>query len=141
MNDGNPIDPRSVHPHCVVCGPDNPCGLALHFVPSSSGTGVRAVFECAEPFQGYTGLLHGGVVSAVLDGAMAHCLFRLGRVGHTGSLQVRFRHPILVGKTASVEARLELSRGRLHVLSARLEQEGTIKAEASARFVETPASA
>jgi acyl-coenzyme A thioesterase PaaI-like protein len=130
------IAPQSVHPHCVVCGPGNSCGLGLRFLPSPGGRGVRAAFDCSSQFEGYTGLLHGGIVSAILDGAMAHCLFRLGRIGHTGSLTVRFRHPVLVDKDATVEAWLEESRGRLHVLSARLEQGGQVKVEASARFME-----
>lgn len=68
---------------------------------------------------------------------MAHCLFHLGRVGHTGSLEVRFRRPVLVGRRADVRARLELSRGRVHLLRAELEQDGEIKVRASAKFLES----
>lgn len=130
------VDPARVHPECIVCAASNPRGLALTFVASADGRGVEATFECQDVFQGYAGLVHGGIVSAVLDGAMVHCLFHLGRVAHTGSLVVRFRHPVVVSKTARVLARLERSRGRLHVLSAELEQDGQVKVVASAKFLE-----
>jgi acyl-coenzyme A thioesterase PaaI-like protein len=132
------VDPAALHPECVVCAASNPRGLALKFVASADGRGVEAAFECHEVFQGYIGLIHGGIVSAVLDGAMAHCLFHLGRVAHTGSLAVRFRHPVVVDRQATVRARLERSLGRLHILSAELEQDRQVKATASGKFVETP---
>jgi len=130
------VDPVTFHPHCVVCGHDNPHGLGLQFVPSEDGLSVSAAFTCSEPFQGYAGLLHGGVVSAMLDGAMVHCLFRAGRVAYTGSLEVRFLQPVIVGRNAIVTARLDTSRGRMHILSATLEQGGETKAEAVGKFVE-----
>jgi acyl-coenzyme A thioesterase PaaI-like protein len=131
------IDPALLHPECIVCASSNRRGLALKFVASADGRGVEASFDCLDAFQGYVGLVHGGILSAVLDGAMTHCLFHLGRVAHTGSLVVRFRHPVVVGRTARVLARLERSRGRLHILSAELEQDGQVKVVASAKFLET----
>jgi len=31
--------------------------------------GVQATFQCVESFEGYPGILHGGVISSILDGA------------------------------------------------------------------------
>jgi acyl-coenzyme A thioesterase PaaI-like protein len=132
------VDAALLHPECVVCAASNPRGLSLRFDASADGRGVEAIFECHGVFQGYIGLVHGGIVSAVLDGAMAHCLFHLGRVAHTGSLAVRFRHPVVVDRQARVRARLERSLGRMHMLSAELEQDGQVKVTASGRFVESP---
>jgi acyl-coenzyme A thioesterase PaaI-like protein len=132
------VDSAELHPECVVCAASNPRGLALKFDATADGRGVEAVFECDEVFQGYIGLVHGGIVSAVLDGAMAHCLFHLGRVAHTGSLAVRFRHPVVVDRQARVRARLDRSLGRMHMLSAELEQDGQVKVTASAKFIESP---
>jgi acyl-coenzyme A thioesterase PaaI-like protein len=138
-DDPNPcIDPALLHPECVVCASSNPRGLALKVVASADGRGVEATFACHDVFQGYIGLVHRGIVSAVLDGATAHCLFHLGRVARTGSLVVLFRHPVVVSRRPRVLARLERSRGRLHVLSAELEQDGQVKLVASAKFLEAP---
>jgi hypothetical protein len=72
-DDPNPCtDSALLHPECVVCASSNPRGLALKFVAPADGRGVETTFECHDVFQGYNGLVHGGTVSAVLDGARAH---------------------------------------------------------------------
>ena len=86
--------------------------------------------------EGYEGLVHGGVIAVLLDGAMADCLFHLGCVAHTGALAVRLKSPVFVGLDARVRAWQEQSRGRLHVLSAQLSQDGRVKAVAKAKFLE-----
>jgi acyl-coenzyme A thioesterase PaaI-like protein len=79
--------------------------------------------------------MHGGIVCAVLDGAMANCLFATGRAGRTGRLTVRFRQPVLARGTATVSARLVRIRGRRAELEAALEQDGQVKAGASGVFM------
>jgi acyl-coenzyme A thioesterase PaaI-like protein len=134
--DRSAVDRGRLHPHCIVCGAGNPHGLGLVFTPSSEGGGVEARFDCAESVEGYTGLVHGGVVSLLMDAAMAQCLFHLGHVAHTGELTIRFRHPVVVGHEALVRAWLERSRGRVHLLGADLSQDRRVKAVATAKFLE-----
>ncbi len=131
------VDRTRLHPRCVVCGDGQTHGLGLTFVPSADGRGVEAAFDCRGGVEGYAGLVHGGVVSMLLDGAMAHCLFHRGIVAHTGALTVRFRHEILIGHPALVRAWPEHSRGRMHVLGAELVQDARVKAVATAKFVES----
>jgi acyl-coenzyme A thioesterase PaaI-like protein len=97
------------------------------------------VFDCRDSVEGYAGLVHGGVLSMLLDGAMAQCLFHLGRVAHTGELTIRFRHPVLVGRDARIRAWHERTHGRLHVLGADLRQDGRVKVVATAKFLEARA--
>jgi hypothetical protein len=122
------------HPNCVVCGSANPRGLDLRFTPLADGSVVADV-PCEPALEGYPGMLHGGIVSAVLDGAMANCLFHAGITGHTGRLSVRFRQPVEAGRPATVSARLARSRQRAAELSAELTQDGRTKASASAVFM------
>jgi hypothetical protein len=88
------VEASRLHPHCIVCGTGNPRGLGLRFRLSDDDHRIEATFDCGETFEGYVGLVHGGIVSAVLDGAMANCLLHLGCVAHTGGLSIRFRHPV-----------------------------------------------
>jgi acyl-coenzyme A thioesterase PaaI-like protein len=136
---GAAVDSARLHPHCIVCGAGNPRGLGLVFAPSADGRSVETRFECGASVEGYAGLVHGGVVSLLLDGAMAQCLFHLGCVAHTGELTVRFRHPVLVGRDARVRAWHERTHGRLHVLGADLRQDGRVKVVATAKFLEAHA--
>ncbi|HLE77975.1 MAG TPA: PaaI family thioesterase, partial [bacterium] len=63
--------------HCFVCGRDNPIGLKLIFEPS--GDGVRAEFTPSDLHVGYDGLVHGGIISALVDDALANFWFTRGQ--------------------------------------------------------------
>jgi acyl-coenzyme A thioesterase PaaI-like protein len=88
--------------------------------------------------EGYVTVVHGGVVCAVLDGAMTNCLFAAGKSAVTGDLRVRFRKPISTRSTAKVRAWIEESLPPLHRVAAHVEQDGEIKATAIARFMDIP---
>ena len=126
------------HRHCIVCGSANDRGLHLEFTLTEDGA-VVAVFDCLHDYQGYPNVLHGGVVSSLLDGAMTNCLFAHGYAALTAELNVRFRHPVKVGKATVVRAWIERSRRPLHRLRAECSQEGMIMATAYGRFMEHPA--
>jgi acyl-coenzyme A thioesterase PaaI-like protein len=127
----------SWHDHCVACGQKNSHGLGLHFKVTAEGQ-VEASFSCKKCFEGFPQSLHGGYVAVLLDSAMTNCLFAHGLVGMTGELKVRFRHVVNTSSAARVRAWLERSSHRLHFLAASLEQDGSIKATASGKFLETP---
>jgi uncharacterized protein (TIGR00369 family) len=122
----------AAHPHCIMCGRD---GLGLRFVPDDGGR-VEASFDPPEACQGYDGMLHGGVISALLDSAMTHCLFARGVVAVTGEMTVRFRRPVTIGDRLVVRARVSRSQRPLHVVEAEIEQAGAVKALGEAKFME-----
>jgi len=124
------------HPECWVCAPDR-AGLKIPFTVMDNGA-VEGVFPCALEFTGYPGILHGGVTSSLLDGAMTNCLMARGTPGLTARLEVRFLNPVLIGKPATVRAWLEKSRGSLSILGAELSQDGEVLATASGRFMDYP---
>jgi acyl-coenzyme A thioesterase PaaI-like protein len=132
---GSPTAGRQAHPNCFVCSPGPRSGLHLQFVLLDDGS-VQARFDCDEAFEGYPGLLHGGVISALLDGAMTNCLFAHGQQGITGELKVRFRHPVVTDRPAIVRAWIDRSIPPFHVLQAELIQDEWVKAKATGKFVE-----
>ena len=78
-----------VHPKCVVCSFGNRNGLHLEF-DADDDRSVAATFQCYEAFEGYPGMLHGGVISSILDGAMGNCMFAHGRATVTVEMTTRF---------------------------------------------------
>ena len=124
-----------VHPRCVVCSSTNPMGLGQEFALQPDGS-VESTFAGSEMFEGYSGLLHGGVTAALLDGAMTNCLFAHGIEALTAELTVRYREPVAVRGKITTSARLVESHGRLHLLRAELRQDGRVKATALGKFVE-----
>jgi acyl-coenzyme A thioesterase PaaI-like protein len=133
---GRPLDlRREVHPNCVVCGPGNEIGLRLEFDTLEDGS-VQTHFTCDAIYEGFPGMLHGGVITSLLDGAMTNCLFAHGRTGITGELKVRFRHPVATGQESHIRAWIEASSPPFHLLKAELIQDQQVKARATGKFVE-----
>ena len=127
----------ATHPRCVVCGANNPQGLQVDFRPTADG-GVEGHFDCAKIFEGYSHRIHGGVAAALLDGAMTNCLFAHGHVAVTAELAVRYRHPVMTDRQATVRAWIRESSHRLHHMRAELAQDGRVLVRATAKFLELP---
>jgi ubiquinone/menaquinone biosynthesis C-methylase UbiE/acyl-coenzyme A thioesterase PaaI-like protein len=127
------------HRQCFACGPANPDGLRLCFEADGvDGVVARCVIE--GKYQGYDGVVQGGIVSLLLDSAMTNCLFRLGVRAMTARLNVRFRSPVRTSLPLAVTAGLlrrerPARRRAVYVLRAAIEQEGTERAAATGTFV------
>ena len=122
------------HPNCVVCSSSNERSLRLEFEGLGNGE-VQALFECNEVFEGYAGVIHGGVVASLVDAAMTNCLFAHGVSAVTAELNVRFRQPVVTGKVAMVRAWIERSTTRLYVVQAEIVQDRQSKAIAFGKFM------
>ena len=100
---------------CFVCGPDNPIGLKLKFEPQ--GPGVRAEFTPSEWHAGYEGVIHGGILAALIDDAMANIWFTRGEEALTAKIEVRFRQEVQPGERLVVTA--EPTGARAGLMTAR----------------------
>jgi acyl-coenzyme A thioesterase PaaI-like protein len=124
----------SAHPFCFVCSGSNPMGLALRYAPQPDGS-VSAAFLGHSALEGYPGLLHGGVIAALLDGAMTNCLFALGHRALTVELKVRYHAGVAAAEETLLRAWLENGSHGLFQLRAELSQAGAIKASAAGKFM------
>ena len=126
-----------VHPKCVVCSFGNGNGLHLEF-DVADNRGVTAIFQCDKTFEGYPGILHGGVISSILDGAMGHCMFARGQAAVTVEMTTRFRYPVVTDIEATVSARITRAAHPLYLLEAEIIQDGKVKATAKGKFYDQP---
>lgn len=106
---------------CFVCGPDNPIGLKLKF--KREGEGVRAEFTPSDLHVGYEGLVHGGILAALIDDALANVWFTKGEEAVTAKIEVRFRREVRPGERLIVTAeptgsKAGMMTGRAHVRRA-----------------------
>jgi len=124
-----------VHANCMVCSLSSKSGLGLEFMLSEDGS-VQATFSCDKAFEGYANVLHGGLISCIIDGAMTNCMFAHGHVAVTAELNVRFQNSVVIGEPATVRAWIDRSRPRLHVLKAEVVQNQQVKATAVGKFME-----
>lgn len=127
---------KSVHSRCFACGRDNSEGLRLVFRNASDG---RVCARCTldEQYQGYAGVVQGGIIATMLDSAMTNCLFCQSISAVTARLNVRYHEPVVVGQEMAIEAALVRHRGRIYELEAALTQGNQLKASASGRFMVT----
>jgi uncharacterized protein (TIGR00369 family) len=125
---------RSDH-HCFGCGDLNPIGLHLRFATGPDG--VRAAFVPTAWHQGFQGIVHGGIVTSLLDEAMAWATAHAGYWAVTGELRVRYRRPLSVGDRTTVSARITGVRGKIVTTTAELvlDRDGSRVATATATFV------
>ena len=81
------------HSACFVCGQDNPTGLKISFQRQQNGD-VSAAWTPGPSWEGFQGIVHGGVVSTVLDEAMSKAVAASGSEALTAELRIRFRLPV-----------------------------------------------
>jgi uncharacterized protein (TIGR00369 family) len=101
---------------CFACGPRNEIGLGLRFKPQ--GDEMVAVFLPRDCHQGYQGIVHGGILSVLLDEAMAHVLMQHGKMALTAKMEIHYRRIARVGERLQIRGRLLRERSRMLELEA-----------------------
>jgi acyl-coenzyme A thioesterase PaaI-like protein len=141
MAAAKPINMLSEH-HCFGCGQLNQNGLQLSFFANPDGNGVWAPFLPTDAFEGYGGIVHGGIVCTILDEVMAWSLYRERAWAVTGHLNTRFRKPMVVGEAVRATGRIVKDRGRVIEMRAEIRREvdGLLIADGTATFFRVPES-
>lgn len=122
---------------CIVCGRDNRHGLHLHLRVDEQTGIVTCPFTPRSEHIGFEGIVHGGVLSTVLDEAMVWCATWAGkRFCVAGELNVRFRHSARVGHDLAIEARVVSVRSRLiEAEGFILDGSGKVLVDATGKYV------
>jgi acyl-coenzyme A thioesterase PaaI-like protein len=129
--------------HCFICGVENPVGLRLHIYQTEPGV-IESEYIAPEHFQGYPGVLHGGIVAALLDEISGRA--QMGsdplnpRFMFTGKLEIRYRKNVPVGKKLKVVGKAGKSKRNLAEAWAGIYDAETneLLAEASAMHIDVP---
>jgi uncharacterized protein (TIGR00369 family) len=120
---------------CIVCGPDNPRGLQLSF-KALEDESVETRWEASFTFEGFTGVLHGGIICLLLDEAMAKAVLSRGWRAMTVELKVRYRHHVSTGEKLRISGRVAERKRRRILTEAVVEtEEGEERARASGVFL------
>jgi acyl-coenzyme A thioesterase PaaI-like protein len=99
-------------PHnCFACGTLNAGGLGLdlHVEPGRSWVDL----SLDSRFEGWEGVIHGGILCTILDEVMAWALVGEDNWGVTARMAVDFRRPVTVGTPIHAEGWITRSRRRL----------------------------
>ncbi|MFA7056034.1 MAG: PaaI family thioesterase [Candidatus Cloacimonadales bacterium] len=122
-----------VYNNCFACGKDNPIGLKLKFEYSENCS--ISYFVVSSNFQGYHDITHGGIITTLLDEAMAKIILFKGIEAVTGEINVKFRRAVPTNKEIRITGRIEQEKSRTIKTSGKIEFDGKVCAEATATFV------
>jgi len=129
--------------YCFVCGRLNEIGLHLEFYSPEPGK-VEAVTTVDKRFQGYPGVVHGGIISAILDEISGRAVMmdepgKETRFLVTARLDVRYRRPVPTGEELQVRGHLIKDTGRVATVKGEIfNQAGLLLAEAEGVMVNIP---
>jgi acyl-coenzyme A thioesterase PaaI-like protein len=123
-------------PHnCFACGTLNAggLGLTLHVEPGRSWTELAL----DRRFEGWDGIVHGGILCTILDEVMAWALVGGDDWGVTARMTVDFRRPVEIGVPIRAEGWVTRSRRRVVDTAGRIIEQasGTELATATGVFV------
>ena len=124
---------------CFACGTQNPLSLKLTFEEQD---GAYITHFTGQPqHQGYDGIMHGGIVSTLLDEIMARYLYAKGMNAVTARLEVRYLKPTPIGVPLLIKGRIVRHRGRVYETEGTVElPDGTVTALGAAKvFITDPA--
>lgn len=125
---------------CFVCGVANPSGLGLTL--TSDGRTVEVAVRFRPEHCGFSGVVHGGLLSTVLDEVMAWVIgVNTRSFAFAAELNVRFLRSVTPGCEMKVRAELtDNRRGRLFLTRGEVVgPDGVVHAEASGKFLPIPA--
>ncbi len=134
--------PQANSQSCFVCGLSNSFGLKIRFYTTGVGE-VTADYTVPEQYQGYPGVVHGGIVAAMLDEAAGRSLMGGDppRFLYTAKLEIRYRKNVPVGQPLRLVGKAIKNKSRSAAASSALfDQDGTLLAEAEALLVDIPGS-
>jgi acyl-coenzyme A thioesterase PaaI-like protein len=121
---------------CFICGKANPIGLKVDFEVDRKGLKISGMFTPRREHEGYRGIMHGGLVAALLDEAMVKLLWEVGIPAVSAALDIRLAAPARVGEPLSIRGWVDSQKGRIIHAGARIEGPGgSLVAEARARCV------
>ena len=122
---------------CFVCGMQNPFGLQVS--PNISPDGATVEIVCTPPdhFQGWASVMHGGILSTLLDEAITYIgIASFDCPAVTAQLEIRFKSPAPTGKKLIVNAKRVKNSKRLIKAAAVITlEDGTLIADGIGKVV------
>lgn len=123
-----PIDPRLNEQYCFGCGRHNPIGFHLTFRRDDEWVVTEYVPRPED--QGFPGIMHGGLLSLLLDEAMGWAMYADRIFAVTAKMETRFRTRVGLDGPLTVRARVTRRAGK------RIELEANVRDATGARLVE-----
>lgn len=127
---------------CFLCGMQNPAGLKLAFYEDVEARQVRTECRVPDQFQGYPGIVHGGIVAAILDEVAGRAVMLDGgddNMMATLRLTIRYRRPTPTETPLTVVGWVERTSGKGAQVAGEIRlSDGTVTASCECLLVNVP---
>jgi uncharacterized protein (TIGR00369 family) len=125
--------------NCFACGTENPIGLNLQFYRLADVVCTEVTLD--KQYEGWEGVIHGGIVSTLLDEVMSWAIMYTKKVFLvTRKMDIKYVRPVLVGTPLRVAGRL-MDDSQPPKIKARAEirdDQGRLLVRSNGEFVEIP---
>lgn len=121
--------------NCFACNPDNKYGLKMSFFENDDE--IISEWQPQENFQGYKGILHGGIQATLLDETASwYVNVKLKTAGVTSSINVKFLKPVRINNDKlTLKATLSEKKERSAIIKVGLfNNENVLCAEAYVEY-------
>ena len=128
-----PLNDDSDYGLCFACAPKNDSGLQLTF--ERQGDQVVTTYQGKVQHQGFPGLLHGAVITGLLDEVMSRGPVLENRWGMSARLELRFRLQINTNELITATAEKSGGRGKIITTKAWITlADGRVAVEATGSY-------
>ncbi len=103
---------------CFACGRENDIGLRLKITETDKG--VIAPIKLNALFQGYHKVIHGGIVSTILDEMAVWAAYKKGYKAVTAELNMRMRKPMLAENEYVAAGRVVTTKHKMVLAQAEI---------------------
>jgi len=121
--------------YCFICGRDNPLGFKAAITVDRETQSAQCTLVVPAEYQGWQGMVHGGIISALLDEVCAYAGMTVAGTVVTGELKTRFHKPVPVEHEVTVSAQVVNQARRTVLVEAKLFLQGEVLASAEAKMV------
>ena len=121
---------------CFVCGHDNAGGLQLDFSFTEEGPSAETTFVPGEQYQGWPGIVHGGIIMTVLDEVMVKAAVHKGLRVVTGRINVKLKTPAKIMEPLRFRGAIDtIKKSIVYASASAAREDGAVIAEATAKLV------
>ncbi|HPU46466.1 MAG TPA: PaaI family thioesterase [Bacteroidales bacterium] len=118
---------------CFGCSDRNPVGLHLEFY--DYGDYVESEWKANKNYEGWHGVLHGGIVATLLDEVGSWVIVsKICRAGMTVELNVRYHKKISTNEKIYIQGKLIEYKKNIAFIESKIIQNGEIKASGMSKY-------
>lgn len=119
--------------YCFGCSEKNPIGLNLKFTYANKM--AKTEWVPTKEYEGFPGILHGGIISTIIDETMAKVIEHVGIFAFTVEMNVKFKDKTKTGEKLIAKAEFVEKRKKILYTKAKiLNENGNVTAEGEGKY-------